>query len=271
MKKNLYFLGLAVLLAAVVVSCKKDDDEETVKTYLLKTLSFEAEWAGGVQAFEFMYDANKRVTGFDRTWDGGDDGVFAYDFTTASKLILTKDGNDYAEYDFNSSGYVTKEPWSDTEWATFEYDANGYLIKIIEHWDGADHLKYEVTITDGNITKITTFDDDGTTVKRIKEFFYTVGNNVNGLHQANAVDSDWKTVGNFYGKPSKKLVDYFEYWDPRVAGFEKSRSSLTYEFDTMDRPSKVTKTLTDMSVEVWNYTYYEEQVFVKNAADTTDL
>ena len=258
MKKNLLFLGLAVMFAAVIVSCDKEDDEETVKSYLVKSISFEAEWAGGIQAYEFMYDANDRVTGFDRTWDGGDDGVFAYDYSVANKLIVTKDGDDYAEYDVNASGYVTKEPWGETEWASFEYDANGYLSKVYEHWDGVDHLKYQMTITNGNITKITTFDDDGTTVKKEKEFTYTNGDNVNGLHQANATDSDWKTVGNFYGKPSKKLVEYFEYWDPRDAGFTKSRSSLTYEFDDMDRPIKVTKTLADASTEVWNYTYYEE-------------
>jgi len=259
MKKNLFYLGMAVLLSAAVVSCNKDDDDEdAVKSYLVKTVSFEAEWAGGVQAYEFMYDANKRVTGFERTWDGGDDGTFAYDYSVANKLILTKDGDDYAEYEVNAAGYITKEPWSESEWFRGEYDANGYLSKVYEHWDGVDHLKYEMTITNGNITKITTYDDDGVTVRRIKEFTYTIGDNVNGLHQANATDSDWKTVGNFYGKPSKKLVDYFEYWDPREATIVKSRSSLGYEFDEMDRPIKVTKTLADMSTEVWNYSYYEE-------------
>ncbi len=115
-----------------------------------------------------------------------------------------------------------------------------------------------MTITDGNITKITTYDDDGVTVKKIKEFFYTVGDNVNNIHQANAVDSDWKTNGSFYGKASKKLVDHFDYWDPRINPIVKSTSTLTYIFDAKNRPSVVTKTLADMSTEEWTYTYYED-------------
>lgn len=261
MKKHLFLMGLAMLMAVVFVSCDKDDDgdENKVKASLVKSVSFEADWAGGVEMWEFTYDAEKKVTKFDNFWEGTLDKTITYDYTTAGKLILMRGDEEYNTYDMNAQGYITKEPWSDTEWASFQYDANGFLTKIYEHWDGTDHLKYEITITDGNISKITTYDDDGVTAKRIKEFFYTIGDNVNGLHQANAVDSDWKTMGNFYGKASKKLVDYFEYWDPREAGAEKSRSSLEYTFDDQDRPSVVTKTLTDNSTEVWTYTYYEEE------------
>lgn len=260
MKKNLLFLCMAVLMAAVVVSCKKDDDGDTnVKSYLLKSVSFEADWAGGVEMWEFTYDGtSKKVTKFDNYWDGGIDKTVNYDYTMPGMLMLTRDGGTYGEYEMNDLGQITKEDWGGGEWASYEYNTDGFLSKVYEHWGDADHLKYEMYFANGNITRISTFDDDGVTVKKIKEFAYTVGDNVNGLHQANAVDSDWKTVGNFYGKPSKKLVDYFEYWDPREVSPVKSKSSLSYEFDTKNRVSKVTKTLTDMSTEIWDYTYYEE-------------
>jgi len=247
-------------MAAVTVSCKKDEGgDPAVKSYMLKSVSFEAEWAEGVEMWEFTYDGtSKKVTKFDNFWDGGLDKTVNYDYTASGKLTLTKGSDVYAEYEMNANGQITKEDWGGGEWAAYEYNTDGYLKKVIEHWGDADHLKYEMTITDGNIKKITTFDDDGVTVKKIKEFTYTIGDNVNGLHQANAIDSEWKPVGNFYGKPSKKLVDYFEYWDPRAAAIVKSKSTLGYKFDTKDRPSAVTKTLTDLSTEVWNYTYYEE-------------
>jgi hypothetical protein len=257
MKKNLFVLGLAVLLAAVVVSCKDDGgDEPTVKASLIKSVSFEADWAGGVEMWEFTYDATtKKPTQFINYWDGGIDKTVTYDYSVSGKLTLKKDGAFYREYDINASGYITKDYDSGN---TYEYTTDGYLSKVYEFWGDADHLKYETTITNGNITKITTYDDDGVTAKKIKEFAYTVGKNVNGIHQANAVDSEWMPMGNFYGKASKNLVDFFEYWDPREAVIEKSKSSLGYEFDAKDRPSIVTKTLADMSTEVWNYAYYEE-------------
>ena len=234
------------------------DDIEFSTSFLIKTISFYADWAGGTQAYEFYYDANKRVTGFDRTWDGGADGVFTYDFTVAGKMKVNKDGAEYAVYDINAQGYITKEDWGGGEYASYEYNADGYLTKYYEYWGGLNRLKYDITITNGNITKITTYNDDGVTVKRIKEFTYTIGDNVNSIHQANAVDSDWKTNGNFYGKASAKLVDFFEYWNmPAADPLVKSKSTLSYTFDAKNRPSVITKTLTDMSTEVWTYTYYE--------------
>jgi len=259
MKKFLGLLMMATLLATSFLSCKDDNDDNnnTPKASLIKTITFSADWNRGASGYEFFYDTDKNVTNFDRTYEGGADGAFVYDYSVAGKLTLTKDGEDYGSYDINADGLITKDYWSADEWASYEYNADGFLVKGIEHWGGEDHLKYEITITDGNISKITTYDDDGVTVKKIKEFTYTIGDNVDNLQQANVIDSDWKPVGGFYGKASKKLVDYFEYWDPRITPIEKSKSTLAYEFDTSDRPSKVTKTLTDMTTEIWNYTYYE--------------
>lgn len=217
---------------------------------LIKSISFYADWAGGTEKWEFSYDANSKVTKFDNYWEGALDKTIIYDYTVAGKLTLMRDGEVYKEYDLNSQGYITK----DGDGNTFEYDANGFLVKFYEFWDDASHLKYEITNANGNITKITTYDDDGVTAKKIKEFTYTIGDNITGLHQANATDSDWKPMGNFYGKPSAKLVDFFEYWDPRESPIVKSKSSFTYTFDG-NSPTKATKTLADGSTEVWDYTY----------------
>ncbi len=217
---------------------------------LIKSVSFYADWAGGTEKWEFTYDGNSKITKFDNFWDGSPDKTILYDYSVAGKLKLTRDGEVYGEYDLNAQGYITK----DQDGNTFEYDANGFLVKFYEYWDDASHLKYEITNADGNITKITTYDDDGVTAKKIKEFTYTIGDNVTGIHQANATDSDWKPMGNFYGKPSAKLVDFFEYWDPRESPIVKSKSSFTYVFDGT-RPTKATKTLADGSTEVWDYTY----------------
>ena len=223
-------------------------------SYLIKSISFVADWAGGTELWDFSYDATtKKVTKFDDYWEGALDKTISYDYSVAGKLTLMKGTEVYGVYDINAQGYITQDP----DGNTFTYDADGFLSKYYEHWDNADHLKYETVITNGNIAKITTYDDDGTTAKKIKEFTYTTGDNVNGIHQANVLDSDWKPIGNFYGKPSAKLVDFFEYWDPRNLPISKSKSSLSYSFDAKSRPSVVTKTLTDFTTEVWTYTYFE--------------
>ena len=218
---------------------------------LIKSVSFWADWAGGTEKWEFTYDANSKITKFDNFWEGALDKTILYDYTVAGKLTLTRDGDVYGEYDLNSSGYITE----DQDGNKYEYDASGFLVKFYEYWDNADHLKYFIENADGNVIRITTYDDDGVTAKKIKEFFYTSGANIDGIQQTNAVDNEWKQMGNFYGIPSALIVDYFEYWDPRESPITKSKSSFTYEFDTNDRVTKATKTLTDGSTEVWEYGY----------------
>jgi len=251
---------IALLMATAFLSCSKDDSNETPTptALLIKKITFEADWNGGVSGYEFFYDEAKKVTNFDRTFDDAADGAFVYDYSVNGKLTVKKDDEDYATYDINAQGYITKEDWGGGEYASYEYDANGYLTKSYEFWGGLNRLKNEILITDGNVAKITTYDDDGTTVKKIKEFTYTIGDNINNIQQTNVIDSDWKPVGDFYGKASAKLVDYFEYWDPRVLPIDKKKSTFAYTFDANDNPATVTKTLYDLTTEVWTYTYYEE-------------
>jgi YD repeat-containing protein len=172
----------------------------------------------------------------------------------AGKLTRTS-GSSATVYDINAQGMVTKEDWGGGEYAAYEYDADGYLVKIIEHWGGADHLKMQAVITNGNIMKHTTYDDDGVTVKKIKEFTYTTGENVNNIHQASMIDNNTKPCGNLFGKPSKKLVDFLEYWDPRTTD-PKGKTTITYEFDSKNRPSKITRSGAGWQ-EVYTYSYYE--------------
>jgi hypothetical protein len=220
---------------------------------LLKTIG--VVYTDGVEKYEFSYDATtKRITKIDDFWNDVLDKTITYDYSVAGKLTRTS-GSSATVYDINAQGMVTKEDWGGGEYAAYEYDADGYLVKIIEHWGGADHLKMQAVITNGNIMKHTTYDDDGVTVKKIKEFTYTTGENVNNIHQASMIDNNTKPCGNLFGKPSKKLVDFLEYWDPRTTD-PKGKTTITYEFDSKNRPSKITRSGAGWQ-EVYTYSYYE--------------
>jgi len=225
---------------------------------LIKTISFVAEWAGGTEKWEFTYDAlNNKVTKFDNYWEGTLEKTLTYDYSVAGKLTLMNGVDIYGTYDINAQGYITKDDWGGGEYASYEYNADGYVTKAYEYWSGVNHKKREIEITNGNVTKITKFADDGVTQTQVKVFTYTIGYNVNGIHQANVTDSDWKPIGNFYGNPSAKLVDFFEYWDPRENPIVKKKATFAYEFDSKDRPTTITKTAADLTLEIWSYTYYE--------------
>jgi len=256
MKKQIFSLAMAAMVALSISSCKKDDkntDPVVVVASPIKTIG--VVYTDGIEKYEFTYDATtKKITKIDDYWNDVLDKTITYDYSVAGKLTITS-GESATVYDINASGMVTKEDWGNDEWAAYAYDADGYLTTITEHWGGADHLKMEAVITNGNIMKHTTYDDDGVTAKKIKEFTYTTGDNVNDIHQANMIDNNTKPVGNLFGKPSKKLVDFLEYWDPRTTD-PKGKTTISYEFDTQNRPSTITRA-GDGWQEVYTYTYYE--------------
>jgi hypothetical protein len=207
-----------------------------------------------VESYQFTYNATtKQVTKIENYWNADLDKTYIYDYSVAGKLTITK-GTSATTYDINAQGMITKEDWGGGEYVAYEYNSDGFLVKIIEHWGSADHLKMQAVITNGNIMKHTTYEDDGVTVKKIKEFTYTIGDNINNIHQANMVDSNTLPVGNLFGKPSKKLVDFLEYWNPQNSN-PKARTTITYEFDSKNRPSKITRTGDGWS-EVYTYSYY---------------
>lgn len=255
MKKKLFFLGLAVLTSVAMISCgnnNDDDDDNKVEASLIKTIS--VNYGDGVEGYEFIYNTDGTISHILNTWEGEQVDDILYDYTVAGKLTITKEG--YATvYDLDSEGRVVKEIWDDTSWASYTYNADGYLTKISEYWDGVDHVKYDVDITNGNVTKHTRYDDAGV-INRYKTFTYTSGDNVNDIQQANAVDSNWKTVGGLFGKPSNKLVDYLEYWTPGDEA-NTSTTTITYTFDAKNRPATITRSGDGWS-ELYTYTYYEE-------------
>ena len=221
---------------------------------LIKTIG--VVYTDGIESYEFIYNStSKKIERIDNYWNAELDKTITYDYSVSGKLTITK-GSSPTTYDINAKGMITKEDWGGGEYVAYEYNSDGYLVKVIEHWGGADHLKMEAVITNGNIMKHTTYDDDGVTVKKIKEFTYTVGVNTNSIHQASMIDNNTLPVGNLFGKPSQKLVDFLEYWDPRETPIEKGKTTISYEFDSKDRPSQITRSGDGWS-EVYTYAYYE--------------
>ena len=235
MKKFISILMLAAIAAMSFTSCdKKDDDGDdpiVVPPAKIKTIS--VNYGDGVEGYEFIYDASDRVSKIYNSWEGVAVDTIMYDYSVAGKLTITKE--DWpTTYELNSAGLVVKEIWDETSYASYEYDANGYLTAVNEFWDGANHKKFEVEVTNGNVTKHTRYNDEGTP-NRYKTFTYTTGDNNAKIQQTNAVDSNWKTVGGIFGKSSNKLVDYLEYWD---AGDEANKKTTTITY-TLDRKNRI--------------------------------
>jgi hypothetical protein len=267
MKKYLMFLSVAVLALSMVLmsSCSDDEggDAPVVEPSLIKTIAIDYSGGDGdeVEKWEFIYDDNERIENINISWNGEPDGVITYDYSVAGKLSITR-GDETTVYAIDAEDRVTKEFWdaeNETEYIGYEYNADGRMTKIFERYDGADHLKYDLTIVNGNVTNRIQYNDNGTVIED-REFSYTIGDNLSGIHQIYQVNSEWKNVGGTFGNQSKKLVaSYLRHItaDPTSA----YTADFEYTFDAKNRVATQTKNGTGSGgpfSESWEYTYYED-------------
>jgi len=262
MKKNLFFYLCMAVLMTVAISCKDDDDDNppVVEASLIKTINLDYDGTGAdIEGWEFIYDATDRVTSIINTYNGSVEDTILYDYSTAGKLVITKGGNP-TTYELNANGRVSKELWvaDGSEYEGYTYNADGILIKIIERYSGADHLKYDMTVVTKNVTNRIRYEDD-LTVREDRAFTYTTGDNLSNMQQIYAVDSEWKPVGGLFGEASAKLASGFVRnitADPLSA----YGVTFTYTFDAVNCPATITKNGTSSGgpyTEVLSYTYYE--------------
>jgi hypothetical protein len=224
-------------------------DDNTVKS-----VSFHATWQTDIEEWDFTYDLSGKVAEIVNLWAGSVDKTWTYDYSVPNQLTLAKDGNSYASFDLNESGYITKEDKGGGDYLGYEYDNAGFGITYNEFF-GTNVKKREVFITDGNVSKIVKYNDAGDTTQ-IKVFKYLADNNMDGIFQANISDSDWKPYGNLYGRPSTKLIESFTYWSPNDSPVVKKTATFAYTRDDRNRVTKIVKTnATDNSTETWDYTY----------------
>lgn len=265
MKKSLMFLSAAVLALSTVFISSCGDDEggggSQVPPAVIKTIAMDYTGDGSeVEEWEFTYDEEGRVELIEITYNGVSDGTREYAYSE-NELIITRNGNETV-FELDDEGRVVKEFWVEdkTEWEGYQYNSDGIMTKIVEHYDGVDHLKFDLTVEDGNTTNRIRYEEDGS-VREDREFTYTAANNASGIHQMYAVDSEWKNIAGLYGKQSKKLVGaYIRHItaDPTST----FGATYTYTFDDKNRVDTQTKVGTFSGgtfTEKWTYTYYEDE------------
>lgn len=264
MKKSKIFLSAIALIASTmfISSCGSDNGSDAppvVVASKIKKISFNDGFA--IESWDFTYDASKRVLSISNVWDGGTPEIIAYDYTVAGKLTIDKAGNKTV-YVLDAAGRVIKELWdtAGTEWEGYEYNTDGVMKKVVEHYGGVDHLKYDLTIASSNTTNRIRYEDDGVTKREDRVYTYTPGDNLSAIHQVYAVDSEWKNVGGTFGKQSKKLLASYVR---KITADPASTYGATYvyTFDAKNRVATQTKNGTGSGgpfTESWTYTYYED-------------
>ncbi len=267
MKKSLMFLSAALLALSTVfvTSCGDDENGKTVviPPDPIKTISLDYDGTGSdVERWEFFYDTEGRVESIDVYYNDAFDKEFTYDYSVTNKLTIERTGVGVEHiYTLDNEGRVIKELWDqavEDEYDGYEYDEDGIMKKVVEHYDGEDHVKYEHTIVNKNVTHRIRYEEDGT-VREDREFIYTSGDNAGNIHQIYTVDSEWLNTGGIFGSQNKKLVDSFVRHVTEDPDTEYG-ADFEYSFDLKKRPATITKNGTSSDgpyTEILTYTYYE--------------
>lgn len=262
MKKYLMFLSAAVLMFSVVFlsACGDDEDGKNSETKItpIKKIVFDPSW-DKVESYEFTYDNQGRIATMINIYDGGTPVTSTFNYSVANQLTVTRSSGGSTVYELDSEGRITKEFWNDakTEWEAYEYNSDGFMIKLTERWDGADHVKHTAEASSTNVTKHTRFNDSGV-ANRIKVFNYYTNSgavNVNAIHQTTIKESNWQWAGGFLGKASKGLVENLQYWAPGDEANKKT-TAITYDFDG-DLMMSMTRVGSDFTEE-YTFTYFED-------------
>jgi len=270
MKKYLKFLSVAVLtMSAVFISSCGDDDGgggSEIPPALVKTLLivYDSDYEA---LYEFTYDVDDRLIMTEVTEDCCDPYTITYDYSVANQLTEDEDGFETV-FVLDGEGRIIKELWNppatDDDFTGYEYDADGFMIRIYEKEDGVETTKETATVASDNITVHTRF--SGGVSNRTKVFTYlpsATALNVSNLPQANLRNSERRTISGLYGKGSKKLVDFLEL-NYVGAPDDYVKNSNAYTFDANNRVLTVTRTGVDVDGidtgldEVFTYTYYED-------------
>lgn len=264
MKKFKIFLGAMVIVATTlsVSSCGSDNGSDTppvIAASKIKTISINDGYA--IESWEFSYNSKDRVASISNVYDGGTPEIITYDYSVANKLTINKGGNK-TNYVLDDAGRVIKELWDadGTEWQGFEYNSDGIMTKVIEHYSGSDHLKYTLTIAGANVASRSRFGDDGVTKSEERIYKYGMADNLSDIPQIYTIDSEWKNIGGTFGKTNKKLLTSYT----RKITSEPNTPyevNYTYTFDSKNRVATQTKSGISSGgpfSESWAYTYYED-------------
>lgn len=243
MKKLTFSLSTLLALLLSFNACTNDvpsfDEQQEGKPSRVKSLTTEED--GWEETFTFSYREDGRVSSILNSYEGGHDEII-YDWSVGGKLSITKEGK-VSTYDVNEKGYVTSDPKGDY-YNTYEYDDDGILVKVTEHWDGGSEVKFTVETKAKNVLKHIS-KRDGRDYEKV--FGYAPGLNMCHIQQTNPVSSYWKSQSGIHGIASNRIIN------GQNVGFADSdgtNTKLSYKFDDFKRP-----VLIDYGFKKLRYTY----------------
>jgi len=225
--KKFFFFAAALFAAVSFAACSDDDDENAGSggaggngrpSYYVSQIDFGDPYYNHV--FNYEYDGQNRLIKIIE--DEGKGNITTFYYVTNHVKCVCSDSSYNRSFFLNDKGYVQKEG----DYATFEYDSDGYLLKM--KYSDDDIICY--TWKDGDMIE---YGRDG--VRNIKFTYYDDINKINfDPSQIFMFGDDMfldTIVPYFAGRKSKHLL--------KSITDESVDATFEYELDTKGRPTTI--------------------------------
>lgn len=233
MKTNLLFPALLLIL---MIACDKDDNVNPGSSKLLKSYTYTSD----TDTLHFTYNANKELTRWEDSYgretftESGNKLHYVYfrknENRNVADAMFNLDGNRRIISGHGDFSYNLADPF--TSDFTFEYDANGNLVKWTDLQTDGDKRSYEMTWQNGDMTKVKWIYDDSLLLT-----FNITYSNIEDKVRLDKYKFYFLTR-DFFGNSSKHLLSHVEkILTPHTTS--DTEWGFSYQMDNDGYPAKV--------------------------------
>lgn len=244
--KKLFFCAAALLMAISFTACTKDDDEgsgdggNTTTYYVTRVETFNSDDNTLMSTATLKYDEQNRLIAVN-------DISLVYE---GNKLIWIEDGNQGDTLLLNDKGFPTQ---TIDGLDSFEYDNDGYLMKILHAYDSGfdDYFDDCFIWENGDLIEIHSNNSNNTVTYSYYYSYYDYINNQNLWIEVMSPDVDNYSFLICCGRNTRRLMKSQRIeTDGYIVYF-----NYKYELDSKGRPVTIYEEWKDSYGGTHNYTY----------------
>jgi Domain of unknown function (DUF4595) with porin-like fold len=236
--KNFTKISILIFFTASMMACKKDNTVVTpVEVCKVSKLSYVDSKQVTTSSTTYEYNSDGKVS---KATDSRTGNYYTISYSSTAIVIIQFDKNNKQgtsnSYILNSAGYIVKGDYYGVV-QTYEYDSQGYLMKLSYLSSGGGTFTTNYTYTDGNLTNIKSYDPLGKLYYSASFDYYLDKTNTLGD------DNSGSTVvfipnQNLFGKGSKNLVKKLTLIINSTPA-QTTITDYTYTFDTKGNITRV--------------------------------
>lgn len=229
--KKFFFFAAALFAAVSFAACSDDDDEKNAgggaggngsSSYYVSRIDFGDPYYK--YAVDYEYDEQNRLIKIIKDAD-----TVSFRYVGNQVICEGADSDDYYTFRLDDKGYAVERK----DWETFEYDSDGYLLKIRPKYSDSSHDTTDYTWKDGDMIEM----QRSNSFEVLTFTYYDEINKIN-------FDPSYKAMNRYGDMFLGTAVPYFagrksKHLLKSISDDNGDISTFKYELDSKGRPTTI--------------------------------